>query len=309
LKLDVVQPSGSFKIRGISNCCWKAVHERGCKRLVSASGGNAGLAVAYSGKRLHVPVVVVVPESTAPFIRKKISDLGANVMVHGKTFDEANEKALELAKEADSVYIHPFDHPDIWEGHATIIQEIYQSYKEQAESESAFQKKPDAIITVVGAGGLLCGILQGLHKVGWDDVPVIASETQGAHSFAEAVKEGKVVKLPSITSIAKTLGAQRVCEEVFNWTKKHPITSVIVTDEMAVDALVRFADDHRYLVEPSCGAGLAVLYQGLPELQEILKGKENPNVVMIVCGGSGVTFQAIRDWQNAFNNNNRATQQ
>ena len=101
----------------------------------------------------------------------------------------------------------------MWEGHSTIIKEIadkYQSHK----TKPIFQKKPDVLITVVGGGGLLTGILVGMHSVGWSDVPIIAAETDGAHSFHESVKNNKLITLPAITSIAKTLGAKTVCAEV-----------------------------------------------------------------------------------------------
>jgi L-serine/L-threonine ammonia-lyase len=91
------------------------------------------------------------------------------------------------------------------------------------------------------------------------DVPVIACETDGARSFAEAVKKGELVTIPAVTSIAKTLGAKRVCQEALDWTKKHKVTSVICSDRQAVDACLKFADDHRCLVEQACGAGNLVM--------------------------------------------------
>jgi L-serine/L-threonine ammonia-lyase len=90
------------------------------------------------------------------------------------------------------------------------IDEHYKAHKE----EEIYQMKPDVIVTVCGGGGLLCGLLQGLHEIGWQDVPVVVSETIGAHSYAEAIKEGKLITLPEITSIARTLGAKTVCKEV-----------------------------------------------------------------------------------------------
>jgi len=294
MKMDSLQPSGSFKIRGIGYCCSKAVKERGCTRLVTASGGNAGLAVAYSGRELGVPVTCVVPETVAPFMRKKIEDLGAEVLIHGRAFDDANQKALTLANDPNTAYIHPFDDPLIWEGHASLMREVAGYYK---TSETG---RPDVIITVVGGGGLLCGILQGMHEVGWNDIPILAAETEGAKSFYEAVQQGKVITLPAITSIATTLGAKTICAEALEWTKRHKIVPVLVTDKMTVGAILKFSDEHRTLVEPSCGAGLACIYENLPELQELIKGKENPTILVVVCGGSGVSLESIEKWKQMF---------
>jgi len=292
VKLDSVQPSGSFKIRGISHHCIKQVKEHNKNELITSSGGNAGLAVAYSGKKLGTKVTVVVPESTPPSMRSKIQAEGAEVIVHGKVWDDANEFALKLATNPNSAYIHPFDHPDLWEGHSTLITEI---------KESLGGQKPTAVVTVVGGGGLLVGILYGLHKVGWQDVPVIACETDGADSFSQAVKQGKIVTLPGITSIAKTLGAKTVCKEAFEWTKKHKIHSVVVTDKMAVEACLKFADDHRVLVEPSCGAGMACIYSKIPEVQNIVKehGKD-ALIVAIGCGGNMVSLNTLLEWKKQF---------
>jgi len=237
---------------------------------------------------------VVVPESTPDYMRKLIESYGAELLVRGKVWAEANEAALQIiANKPGSAYIHPFDDPDIWEGHSTLIDEIFEDPK--------MQTKPSAIITVVGGGGLLVGLLQGLHKIGWGDVPIVACETEGADSFAQAAKKGELVTLPAITSIAKSLGASTVCKEALNWSKKHKISSVVLSDALAVDAIIRFTYDHHVLVEPACGVGLAAVYQKVPQLTDLLKNLKKPGpVVVIVCGGSMVTFQSLQEWKVKF---------
>jgi len=297
IKMNCVQPRSSFKIRGIGYPCSKRVKERKWSKLISSSGGNAGLAVAYSGRILKVPVTVVVPETTSEMMRKKIAAEGAEVIVHGQFWDQANELALKLAKEdpsnASGETIHPFDDPYAWDGHSSMIFEIERQFRPH-------NLKPSVIVTVVGGGGLLCGLLQGLHKIGWQDVPILASETDGAQSFHEAVVQGKVVTIPAITSIARTLGARTVCKEAFEWTKKHKVESVVVSDKEAVDACIRFADDERCLVEVSCGAGLACVYQKIDALKKILDGKKDPIILVIVCGGSAVSLEFIEQWKKQF---------
>ena len=116
LKLETKQPVGSFKIRGIGAACQK-YQRRGAERFISSSGGNAGIAVAYAGRHLSVPVVVVVPETTTDRARSLIQHEEAEVIVHGASWYEANELALSMARESDA-FLHPFDDPYIWQGHS-----------------------------------------------------------------------------------------------------------------------------------------------------------------------------------------------
>jgi L-serine/L-threonine ammonia-lyase len=138
------------------------------------------------------------------------------------------------------------------------------------------------VVVAVGGGGLLCGVLSGMHAVGWSDVPVLAVETAGAASLAAAMAAGEVVRARRITSLATTLGARAVAEEALAWTRRHPVRSVVVSaTARRCQACLRFADDHRVLVEPACGAGLSVMYDRAP-----LRAMVGP-VLVIVCGGAG----------------------
>ena len=194
LKLEALQPTGSFKIRGIGRACQIAI-SNGAQALVASSGGNAGHAVAFSGRHLDLPVTVVVPDTTPLLMQEKLRDEGAMVIQQGASWDDSHEAAVELARKKNAVYIHPFDHPHIWTGHASLIEEIKQS-----------NLCPDLIVLAVGGGGLLCGILEGLYKVGWQDIPICAVETEGAASFAQSVNSGRRVTLDRITSLATCLG-------------------------------------------------------------------------------------------------------
>lgn len=119
--MEALQPSGSFKNRGIGFICSHYAQVEKARSFVSSSGGNAGLAVAYSGRLLKVPVKVIVPQSTPSFMVQKIQREGAEVIIHGKDWNGADVLARELAEEPGSFYISPFDHPLIWKGHASLI--------------------------------------------------------------------------------------------------------------------------------------------------------------------------------------------
>lgn len=277
LKMESAQPPGSFKIRGISAAC-EAYVRRGRRRLVSSSGGNAGIAVAYAGRRLGIPVVVVVPETTSGRAKELIGQEGAEVVVHGATWQEANDLAVSMAGEADA-FIHPFDDPLVWGGHATMVDEVARA-----------GPRPDVVVLSVGGGGLLAGVVEGLRRNGWHDVPVVAAETEGASSYAQSVRAGERIELAAVTSVATTLGAKRVCERAFDLAGEHPIRCAVVTDRAAVAACNRFLDDHRVLTEPACGAALALAYDCAPELAGF------DDVLVIVCGGATATADQLRVW-------------
>jgi L-serine/L-threonine ammonia-lyase len=277
LKMDALQPPGSFKIRGIGFAC-EEYARRGARRFISSSGGNAGIAAAYAGRRLSIPVRVVVPESASARAIELIGRENAEVIVHGASFMEANAMAQSMLTETDA-FIHPFDDALLWQGHASMIDEVARA-----------GVKPDAVILSVGGGGLLCGVIEGLRRNGWPGVPVIAVETEGADSLARSIEAGGRIELPRIDSIATSLGARKVSEHAFAWTMQHRVDSVVVPDSAAVAACIRFMDDHRVVVEPACGASLAVAYDAAATLGEFR------DVLVIVCGGVTATVHQLQQW-------------
>jgi L-serine/L-threonine ammonia-lyase len=278
LKMEAFQPSGSFKARGMGTACL-AAKQRGATRIVCASGGNAGYAVAYAGQQLQLNVTIIVPQTTPARSKELIQSTGAHLLIHGASWDDAYAHSRALAEQTGAINIHPFDDPQVWRGHASLVHEIADA-----------GIKPGAIVLSVGGGGLLCGVVEGLHAVGWTDVPIIAVETAGASSFAQSVQADRLITLERITSIATTLGARTVAQQALDWTRRHPIEPWVISDRMAVDACLRFADDQRVLVEPACGAALAAAYFRAPALID-----RDP-VVIIVCGGVGVTRELLQQW-------------
>ncbi|VTT27877.1 serine/threonine dehydratase family protein [Klebsiella pneumoniae] len=277
LKMEASQPSGSFKMRGIGYVC-EQHYANGAKRFITSSGGNAGLAVAYAGRRLGVPTVVVVPETTTERAKHLLSIEGAEVIVHGSMWSEANERAQSL-RGNDDVFIHPFDDPLLWQGHASMIDEVL-----------AEGVRPDAVVVAVGGGGLLAGVDEGLRRNGLHDVPIYAAETKGMASYYASLQAGCLTELAQLSGIATSLGARQVCQRAFDVAAERPVIPLRVSDREAVDACLAFLDDHRTLVEPACGAALALLY-----------GKKIPaaglkNVLVIVCGGSTTTVDALKNF-------------
>ena len=278
LKLENLQPSGSFKLRGMGLLCSQA-KAQGKRKVVCPSGGNAGFATAVAAASLGLKACIVVPHTTPETTRARIRKTGAEVIVHGKVWDEANLRAKELAQGADTEYVSAFDHPVLWEGHSTMVDEILEDCPQV-----------DAVVTSVGGGGLLAGILTGLIRHDRMDCRIIACETQGAASFAAAVAAGHPVRLPRIDTVATSLGAAQVAAWPVQHVLDFPHECVVLSDDEAIMGVVRYANDLRQLVEPACGVSLAIGYLDHPAIAEA------HDVVIVVCGGVSISAQLVAGW-------------
>jgi len=282
-KMDCAQPPGSFKLRGIGATVKEAV-DQGADGVVSSSGGNAGLATAHAARALGIACTVVLPTTTPDAVRLKLEkEYGAEVIVEGAVWDEANERAKALASEYKRPLVHPFEGEKTWEGHSTLVQEVDAQLAELGLSM-------DAIVCCVGGGGLLAGVLRGVGDR--DDCAIVAAETHGADSFAQSFKAGTPATIP-ITSIAKSLGAGTPSPTVLKdaLASKRVYTHV-VSDGDAVRACLNFADERRVLVEPACGAALACVYGD--DVPAVLRDRRC--VVVEVCGGAVVGVEQLNEW-------------
>jgi len=278
LKMEALQPSGSFKLRGVGHAC-QTYLAKGATRFISSSGGNAGIAVAYSGRQLGVPVTVVVPDSTPGRARELIEQQGADLLIKGESWQEAHHHARQMAG-SKHILIHPFDDPLLWSGHASIIDEV-----------AASGMVPDCVVLSVGGGGLLCGIIEGLIRNNMGFVPVLAVETGGADSLAVSLRQDRLCSLDEITSIATSLGAKQVSRRAYDYCRDHKVISHVVSDLEAVEACLDFLSAHRIMVEPACGASLSVLLKPTTFLAD------KKNILVIICGGAGVSIEQLMIWR------------
>lgn len=253
--------------------------DKGYNGIVSSSGGNAGYSAAWIAAKLGLICKVMLPVNTPSNIVSLIEGTGARAELFGENWNAADEKARAIAKSENLGYVHPFDHPLLWEGHATMMSEY-------AENHS----KPEAVVVAVGGGGLLCGVAEGLNKLGWQDVDIIACETEGAASYARALDASMPVDIEQINSIASSLGARKVAQAAFDVTSTFKVIPHICTDSQALDACFQFANDQNIVVGPACGAALSTIYCG-----DILS--EYNNVLVIVCGGIEGTALNLSKWQ------------
>ena len=224
----------------------------------------------------------------------KLKAAGATRVVQiGASWTEADKhlREVELKNDPNGIYIPPFEHPKIWEGAATMIDEI-------ADQMRGIDG-PDIVVCSVGGGGLFAGVMQGLDRNYDQDVKVLAMETRGADALNLSLKAGKLITLPAITSIAASLGALTVSETAFRYAQRQNVVSAVVEDREAAMGCWKFLDDERTLVEPSCGASMVVCYDGrlkqvVPELTPKSK------VVIVVCGGSSTTMDTLVEYKQTY---------
>ena len=313
LKLELLQPAGSFKSRGIGNLILEHIKHASVQssshqplHFYSSSGGNAGLACVTAARSLGYKASVVVPMTTKPSMIAKIQAAGAtSVIQYGESWYYADaylrnqilkptQAKNEDAEEEEGIYIPPFDHPAIWAGASTLIPELQHQLPDN--------QPPDAIILSVGGGGLFSGIMLGLDQTqdeAWSHIPVLAVETHGADSLAQSLQAGEVITLPGITSLAKSLGAIRVADQAFQYAQRPNVRSVVLDDAEAVMGVCRLADEERLLVEPACGVCVALCYED--KLKEVVKGLgPRSRVVIVVCGGCDVDVGMVGKWREEY---------
>ncbi|ANB11959.1 L-serine/L-threonine ammonia-lyase CHA1 [Sugiyamaella lignohabitans] len=301
LKLEQVQPSGSFKSRGLGNLVYETIRSSpfGSQfHFFSSSGGNAGCATAYAAKLYKQKCTVCVPISTPVAMVERIRRAGANVVVHGKYIADSDKylrEELIPSSDLPAVYCHPYDNELVWEGNSTLASEIV------SQMSILGQKKPSAVICSVGGGGMFNGLVQGFQKANWQDVPILAVETEGCATLNKSIKSGgQQVRVEHPSTIARSLSTVSVTRETIDYAMhKHPTHSMTVSDAEAATACIEFANDHKLLIEAACGTALAPLYTN--RIHEVVPGLSADSVlVVVVCGGTAVNWEILEQYSKEY---------
>ncbi|KAG1723544.1 tryptophan synthase beta subunit-like PLP-dependent enzyme [Suillus paluster] len=179
LKLENLQPSQSFKYRGISKFAQQCKEKHGPSvHLMIASGGNAGLAAAVAARALGVKCTVFLPINISNETQQALRKHGADVVTIGEVYSQTLAALRDaVKKEINGVLVPAYDSPVCWDGHSSMVTEM----------QKQLPRQPDAIFCSVGGGGLIGGIIQGCKNVGWDEVPIVALETTGSNCFYNAI--------------------------------------------------------------------------------------------------------------------------
>jgi threonine dehydratase len=271
-KLENLQVTGSFKARGAANKLLTLTDAKQNAGLVTASGGNHGLAVAWAAASIKVPSIVFLPQSTP---KDKIIDLksyGAQVFVEGRSWDEANSLALETAKSKGMAYIHPFADPAVIAGQGTIGLEIIEQVR-----------NVDTIIVAIGGGGLIAGIAAAVKCIN-PTIRIIGVEPLGAPTLYESLKNGKIVTLQEISTDAGTLAPQRTMPINYEIIASYIDKIILVSDEEMKTAAQVLWQKVGIAVELSAAATFAALMtkRYLPQVNE--------KVVAVICGKGKAGF-------------------
>jgi threonine dehydratase len=267
-KLETLQPTHSFKVRGAFNALIQLSDAQKKRGVVTASGGNHGLAVAYAAQVLGIPATVYLPESATEAKLAAIRLLRPEIIVHGAAWDDANALAMRVARESGRTYVHPFDDRTVMAGQGTIVLELLQQLP-----------APALIVASIGGGGLISGIISATKHFS-PATRVVGVETEGADSMFQSRKAGTIVMLPAITSIAETLGARKTEATQFEIVSNHVFDLVTVSDKSAMRALVEILETEKLLTEPAASCSVAALIEGkIPVTAE-------ENVVVVLCGAN-----------------------
>lgn len=276
-KLETLQPTHSFKVRGAFSALTRLTADQRKLGVVTASGGNHGLAVAFAAAKLGIPASIFLPASATEAKLAAIRRLGPEVVIHGKAWDDANALALRVARESARTYVHPFDNANVMAGQGTLVAEILQHLE------------PDLIVASIGGGGLMSGILSAVRHFS-PSTKVFGVETEGADSMYRSRKAGRIVELPAITSVAETLGARKTEKFQFETVCEHVADLVTVTDESAIRALIELLELEKLLTEPAASCSVAALLEGK------IAFAAGDDVVVVLCGAN-IGMDKVRAWQ------------
>ncbi len=249
LKPENMQFTGAYKVRGAYYKMSTLSEDERKKGIITASAGNHAQGVAYAAKCYGVKATIVMPTSTPLIKVNRTKALGAEVVLHGNVYDEAYEKALELAKEHGYTLVHPFDDLDVATGQGTIAMEIIKELP-----------TVDYILVPIGGGGLATGVST-LAKLLNPKIKVIGVEPAGANCMQESIKAGHVVTLPGVNTIADGTAVKTPGEKIFPYISKNLDDIITVPDEDLVVSFLDMVENHKMVVENSGLLSVAALKQ------------------------------------------------
>ena len=265
LKPENMQVTGAYKIRGAYYTISTLSEEEKAAGLITASAGNHAQGVAYAAKHANVPATIVMP-TTTPLIKvNNTKNYGANVVLHGATFDDAAEEAARRSKEDGLTYIHPFNDLRVATGQGTISYEIFSNPPDV-----------DIILVPIGGGGLASGVST-LAKLLNPNVKVIGVEPTGAASMKASLEAGHIVTLPTVDTIADGVAVKTPGDQVFPYIQENLDDIITIEDNELVSAFLDMTETHKMIVENAGLLTVAALYH---------LDCKNQNVVPILTGGN-----------------------
>lgn len=277
LKCENLQVTGAFKIRGASNCILQLSEDERAHGVITASAGNHAQGVAVASAAAGAPATIVMPEITPVAKVQRTQDLGAHVILHGESFDQAEREAYRLAEESGAYFVHPFDDPRVIAGQGTIGLEIAQDCE------------PDCVIVPIGGGGLISGLATAVKSLR-PEVAVIGVQAENAPSMYTSCRVGELTAAPVTGTLAEGIAVGEACSLTFEIIRALVDDIVTVTERDIARAMLELIEHHKLVAE---GAG-ATPIPALEQCREDLRGK---TVVLVISGGNAdvTTLAAIID--------------
>lgn len=239
LKPENMQFTGAYKVRGAYYKISTLSQDERDKGLITASAGNHAQGVAYAAKLYNAKAYIVMP-TTTPLIKvNRTKSYGAEVILYGNVYDEACKYAKELSEEHGYTFIHPFNDEDIATGQGTIAMEIFKELP-----------TVDIILVPIGGGGLLAGVAT-LAKQLNPNITVIGVEPAGAACMKESLKQGKVVTLPTVDTIADGTAVKTPGDVVFPYIQKYVDDIITIEDQELIVNFLDMIENHKMVVENS----------------------------------------------------------
>jgi threonine dehydratase len=266
LKLENLQVTGSFKARGATNKVLSLPEAQVARGLVTASGGNHGLGVAFAGRLAGAPVTIYLPANAPPAKATKLERWGARVVWEGEVWDDANAAALAAAEREGWTYVHSFADPAVIAGQGTIGLEILED-----------APGTDLVLVAIGGGGLISGVATAVKKRR-PEVRVVGIEPVGAPTLHDSLAAGQVVELSRISTAANTLAPRRSHELNFAIIRDTVEEVVLVTDEQMREAARWLWFEAGIAAELSGAAAVAALLAGKVRLAGVRAA------CAIICG-------------------------
>jgi threonine dehydratase len=270
LKREDLQPVFSFKLRGAYNRMVSLTGEDLARGVIAASAGNHAQGVALAAQRLGCTAVIVMPVTTPEMKVRSVAARGAEVVLHGDTYDEAYGQARLLEQQRGLTFIHPFDDPDVIAGQGTIALEILRQCSEP----------PDAIYVAVGGGGLIAGIAAYVKSL-WPLVEVIGVEPIDADAMTQSLAKGERIRLEQVGLFADGVAVRQVGELTFALAQQY-VDSMVTVDTDAICAAIKDVfEDTRSILEPAGALAIAGMKKDVQQRQ--LQGRTQ---VAVACGAN-----------------------
>jgi len=267
LKLENLQKTGSFKIRGANYSILKNKDEIGPGGVVAGSAGNHAQGVALAARQADIPATIVMPEWASISKQEATRAYGGEVVIAGQTVGESIKKAEEMAQEGKT-FIHPYDDPDIITGQGTIALEILDDLKET-----------DMILAPIGGGGFISGIASTVKSIR-QEVKIIGVQSAACPSAYESCRKGKITRVDSEQSIADGISVKQVGELNFHIIRKSVDDVVLVEEDHIAAAILLLLERKKILAEGAGAVSLAALLNGSVAVPRGSK------VVLLISGGN-----------------------